>query len=257
MIPMLKKTMASSSDPQFFVRADGVRLAYRHMDGQGPMLVFLPGYRSDMLGGKALAIADLATENGQAVLRFDYSGCGESGGFFEDGTLPIWRDDAVALINHVTDLPVVLVGSSMGGWIALLIALELRSRARGIVGIAAAADFTDWGFSLDDQNLMRREGRLTRPADDGAEPMVTTSDFWTSGQANRLLDGPIDIHCPIRLLQSQQDVVVPWQTSLRIAENVRSADVQVTLIKDGDHRLSRDADLALLTATTARLLDIL
>ena len=145
---------APESSPQFLARADGLRLAYRHRPGQGPTIIFLPGYMSDMEGGKALALDAWAAEQGRAMLRLDYAGCGASEGRFEDGTLASWRDDALALIDGLTQGPLLLVGSSMGGWLALLIALARPDRIMGLVGIAAAPDFTQWGFTDADKALL-------------------------------------------------------------------------------------------------------
>lgn len=236
-------------------RADGVRISFAHVSGQGPTLVFLPGYASDMEGTKALALAEWARANDRAMLRLDYSGCGESGGRFEDGTLDIWRDDVLSVLGQVTG-PVVLVGSSMGGWLMLLVALALPSRVVGLVGIAAAPDFTDWGFSEPEKLDIERDGRMERASNYG-DPMVTTAGFWRSGQANLLLNNAIAIDCPVRLLHGQADPDVPWETSLHIARQLRSHDVQVILVKDGDHRLSRAQDIGLLLATVEALLDTL
>lgn len=240
-----------------FTRSDGLRLAYRYRAGRGPTILFLPGYMSDMEGSKAVAIDAWAAETGRAVLRFDYGGNGASEGRFEDGTLVSWRDDALSLIDALTDGPLLLVGSSMGGWIALLIALARPERIAGLVGIAAAPDFTDWGFSDADKALLATEGQLREPTPYGDQPLVTTLTFWQSGQALRLLGATIPINCPVRLLQGQEDRDVPWQTALRLSQRLHSYDVQTLLIKDGDHRLSRDSDIELLIHTLGRLVDIL
>lgn len=233
--------------PSFFARADGVRLAYRFVRGSGPCLVFLPGYMSDMEGGKAQAVLTHAQARGQACLLLDYSGCGASEGAFEDGSLGIWRDDVLALIAHVwPEGGVVPVGSSMGGWLALLVALALGERAAGLIGIAAAPDFTDWGFTDAQKAELRTQGRIVEPSDYDEAGYVTTLGFWQSGEANRLLDTEIPLSCPVRFLHGQADDVVSWEIPLRAAERLRSADVQILLVKDGDHRLSRDADIALL-----------
>lgn len=239
---------------RFVTRPDGLRLACRHRSGAGPTIIFLPGYMSDMLGGKAQALDEWAGREGRALLRLDYAGCGESEGAFEDGTLASWRGDARLVIDTLApEGPLVLVGSSMGGWLALLLARDLGERVAGLVGIAAAPDFTDWGFDAAQKATMRREGRLVEPTPYGDQPYVTTFAFWESGESLRLLDAPIAIGCPVRLLQGQADPDVPWQTALRIAERVRSADVQTILVKDGDHRLSRPQDITLLIGTVASL----
>lgn len=246
--------MSPETAPSYVARPDRLRLAYRHRGGTGPTIVFLPGYMSDMQGSKALALDDWAAAQGQAMLRLDYAGCGESEGAFEDGTLASWRDDARLVIDAVVpDGPLILVGSSMGGWLALLLAQALGDRVAGLVGIAAAPDFTDWGFDDAQKAVMRREGRLVEPTPYGDQPYVTTLAFWESGESLRLLEGEIGIDCPARLLQGQADLDVPWSVALRIAERVRSADVQTILVKDGDHRLSREQDIALLIETVASL----
>jgi pimeloyl-ACP methyl ester carboxylesterase len=242
--------MDDLTPPEYVTRADGSRLAFRRVKGRAPTLVFLPGYKSDMSGAKALAL-------GAFAIKTDYHGCGESDGTFEDGTLGGWAGDAQLVIEQVVRGPLVLVGSSMGGWIMLLLALALGSDVKGLVGIAAAPDFTDWGFSSQDKGIIEKTGRLETPWDYAPEPRVTTRAFWRSGQENLLLKSEIGLTCPVRLLQGQCDDDVPWQTALTLAERLRSADVQVRLIKDGDHRLSRDADLQILVATVAELLESL
>ncbi len=242
--------------PHYLDRADGPRLAYRFRDGAGPVIVFLPGFMSDMLGGKAVALDDWAAREGRAMLRLDYAGNGESGGDFEAGALASWRDDARAVIEAVVPgRSLILVGSSMGGWIALLLAQDLPARLAGLVGIAAAPDFTDWGFSDAQKAALLRDGRLVENTPYGDRPYVTTRGFWESGQSLRLLASEIAVDAPVRLIQGQADPDVPWETALRIAARVRSADVQTHLVKDGDHRLSRPQDIALLIATTASLLE--
>lgn len=236
-------------------RPDGLRLAYALRHGTGPTIVFLPGYMSDMEGSKALALDAWAARTGRAMLRLDYSGCGASEGAFEDGTLTQWRDDVLHLIDTLADGPVLLIGSSMGGWLMLLVALARPDRVAGLVGIAAAPDFTHWGFSGDQKAVLREKGRIEEPSDYADTPYVTTRGFWESGEANRLLDAEIALDCPVRLLHGQADHDVPWEISLRLADRLRSADVQVTLVKDGDHRLSRETDIALLIATVERLLE--
>jgi pimeloyl-ACP methyl ester carboxylesterase len=222
------------------------RLAFRHTPGAGPTIVFLCGYGSDMNGTKALALEAWAQANGRAFLRFDYAGCGESEGAFEEQTLALWRDDAVRMIEAQVDGPVVLVGSSMGGWIMLLIAKALPERVAGLVGIAAAPDFTDWGFTQAQKLQILQHGRIEQPSDYSDQPTVTTRGFWASGEANRVMIGPIAFDGPVRLIQGQKDKEVPWQRAPALAELFRSDAVQTVLVKDGDHRLSRDGDIALI-----------
>lgn len=238
---------------RFHSLPDGRRIAYRYTHGSGPALVFLPGYMSDMAGGKAGAVFDWAVAQGRECLLLDYSGCGESPGDFADGTLSRWRDEVVALVSALCANRVVLVGSSMGGWLMLLAALAMPQRIAALVGIAAAPDFTAWGFSDEQQaELLAGETVLEENAY-GPQPTPTFPGFWADGQANLLLGAEIPLDCPVRLLHGQQDPDVPWELALRLSAALRSADVQVTLVKDGDHRLSRDCDIARLLQTIAAL----
>ncbi len=246
-------TQIALGPPQFIARPDGLKLAYHFIEGTGPTLIFLPGYMSDMLGSKAEALAAWAQENGRAMLRFDYSGCGESEGQFEDGTLDIWREDTLWVIQQLVEGPVLLIGSSMGGWLALLVAEQLGSRVAGMVGIAAAPDFTDWGFTEEAAAILQKDGLLKEYSEYGPDPMVTTLGFWQSGAANRLLNRVIQIDCPVHLLQGQADPDVPWKIALKIMQQLRTMDVTLELIKDGDHRLSRDHDIARLLAATKNM----
>lgn len=246
--------MTNEPELQTCARPDGLRLACRYREGKGPAIVFLPGYRSDMEGSKALALDEWAAAEGRAMLRLDYAGCGASEGRFTDGTLTSWRDDARFLIDCFVPGEMILVGSSMGGWIALLLARELGPKIRAMVGIAAAPDFTQWGFTEQQKEIIRTEGRLLEPSGYSDEPSVTTRAFWESGQENLLLGDLLSIDCPVRLMQGQCDADVPWLTALTIAKRVNSADVQVLLVKDGDHRLSRPQDINLLLQTVAALL---
>jgi pimeloyl-ACP methyl ester carboxylesterase len=236
--------------------ADRPRLAYRHTPGRGPTVVFLCGYASDMNGTKALALEEWAKRSGRAFLRFDYAGCGESEGEFEDQTLASWCDDALRVIDAVVEGPVVLVGSSMGGWVMLLIARERPGLVAGMVGIAAAPDFTDWGYGDAEKARILRDGRIEQPNDYGDTPTVTTRGFWTSGEANKVMTGPIAFDGPVRLLQGQRDSEVPWERVLTLAGLFRSDAVQTVLVKDGDHRLSRDNDLALILRSVEDVLSL-
>ena len=238
-------------------RPRGHRLACRRRDGRGPAIIFLPGYMSDMEGGKATALDLWAAREGRAMIRFDYRGCGGSDGAFQDFSLADWRDDVLAVIDEVAEGPVVLAGSSMGGWLMLLAALERPERVAGLAGIAAAPDFTSWGFSEEQKTVIRNEGRLVEPSDYGDQPYVTTRRFWESGESLLLLGAEIAIHCPVRLLHGQADPDVPWQISLKLAEQLRSADVQTLLVKHGDHRLSRPQDIDLIVAAVAALTESL
>ncbi len=225
---------------------DDARIAFRVTEGEGPTIVFLPGYASDMSGTKALALEAWAKANGRAFVRFDYRGCGESEGAFEDYTLADWREDALLVVDQVAKGPVVLVGSSMGGWIALLVAKARPDRVTALVGIAPAPDFTDWGFSQADKMTLLAEGRLEKPSPYSDQPTVTTRAFWTAGEANRLMHGTIPLRLPVRIVQGMRDPDVPWERAARLAQLIEGEDVQCWLVKDGDHRLSREQDVAMI-----------
>lgn len=226
---------------------DGRRIAYRHREGASPTILFLPGYASDMEGAKALALDAFAARQGLGMVRFDYSGTGSSGGEFHHGTLASWLDEALAMLDRVANGPVILVGSSMGGWIALHLALRRPERIRSLVGIAAAPDFTDWGFPQVLRATLKEQGQLG-----GGDMPTMTHRFWESGQQLLLLGGEIDVRCPVRLLHGDADTEVPTDVALRTMARLRSGDVQLTLIKDGGHRLSEPHQLdALLRTVTA------
>jgi pimeloyl-ACP methyl ester carboxylesterase len=242
----------------YLTRAGGHRLAYRYQKGAAPTVVFCPGFLSDMTGSKAEALSRWCAERGQAFLRFDYAGHGQSDGKAEDGTIEIWQDDTLALLDALTDGPLLLVGSSMGGWISLLAALARPERVRGLLLIAPAPDFTDWGmtqkFTADQLQELEQKGRVAIPSQYGPEPYVYTRDLLAAGARCRLLDRPIALQFPVRILHGQQDPDVPWQLSLTLAEKLQSADVQLSLVKDGDHRLSRPQDIDLMTRTLSEML---
>ena len=233
--------------------ADGRRIAFRHATGRGPALLFLPGYMSDMAGSKATALFDWAERNGKACLLLDYSGCGESEGDFADGTLSRWCEEVVALVNTHVEGPLVLVGSSMGGRLMVLAARALGARVSAIVGIAAAPDFTDWSFDAGQKGRLASGEILHLDNPYGPEPTPIHPGFWADGQSRRLLARQIEFEGAVRLIHGQDDGDVPPEISLRLAAALRSEDVQVTLVKGGDHRLSRPQDVDLLLRTVAAL----
>ena len=243
--------MQAMFDTQFHEMPDGRRIAYRFQPGAGPTLVFLPGYMSDMTGSKATSLFAESREAGRACLLLDYSGCGESSGDFADGSLSRWRDEVLALIEAHVEGPVLLVGSSMGGWLMLLVAEALGDRLAGMVGIAAAPDFIRWGYSDDQRAALAAGKTIYEDNPYGPEPTPTHPGFFADAETHCRLDGEIAVTCPVRLLHGQRDQDVPWQTSLALAEALRSDAIQVTLVKDGDHRLSRDQDIALLKSQIA------
>ena len=245
-----------ADSPIHLDRADAPRLAARHLPGRAPTVVFLPGFRSDMTGDKATHLARLCAARGQALLRFDYSGHGASGGRFEDGTISTWTADALAVIDRLTAGRLILVGSSMGGWIALRVALARPGRIAALIGLAAAPDFTErlmWdSMAPPERARLLADGVLHIPSQYGP-PTPITRALIEDGRRHLLLDAPIPLDVPVRLLHGQKDPDVPWETSLRLAARIAGPDVRITLVKDGDHRLSRPTDLALLAEVLAPL----
>ena len=217
----------------------GRRIAYRKREGAGPTLLFLPGYASDMEGTKALALDGFAERRGLAMLRLDYSGTGSSAGSFENGTLAMWLEEVLAAIDLLTEGPVVVIGSSMGGWIALHLALLRADRVAALVGLAAAPDFTDWGFANAD----------------AAESAGIASGFWESGQRLLLLDKDIEIGCLVRLIHGEADSEVPLEIAFLLMRALRSADVQLLTLKGGGHRLSEPHEIDAILRTVAALLE--
>ena len=244
----------------FLNRKDGSTIAYHLSSGKSPGVVFLTGFNSDMTGSKAIALESYCQQRCQAFLRFDYTGHGQSSGTFEDGCIGQWADDAVYAIDQLTKGPQLLVGSSMGGWIMLLVALKLTERIAGLVGIAAAPDFTEdlmWeGLSGEQRQDMAQNGYVDLPnCYDDQEPYRITHKLIKDGKKQLLLTSPIALDMPIRLIQGVKDEDVPWSTAGRIMEQVTSDDVEVTYVKSGDHRLSEPYDLARLTRTLDGLMD--
>ena len=242
---------------QRLVRPDGNTVAYAKTDGREPAVVFLGGFRSDMTGTKALALEASARKTGRAFLRFDYLGHGQSSGRFEDGTIGRWLDDSLAAVDALAGGKFVLVGSSMGGWLSLLVARARADRLAGLVLIAAAPDFTERmllkGLSAGDRARLERDGRLERPSQYSPEPSVFTWKLIEEGRNHLLLDKKLVLPCPVRLLHGQSDPDVPWEYSLQIARHLEAPEVITTFVKCGDHRLSTPADIARLIATVEEL----
>ncbi len=256
---MLQQAEDTHPEPQEIRRDDGDTIAYHTLAGDSPGVVFLTGFKSDMTGGKALAMEDFCRQRGQAFLRFDYQGHGQSSGRFRDGTIGRWADDAVFALDNLSDGPQVLVGSSMGGWIMLLAALARPERIAGLVGIAAAPDFTEDLIppilTEDQQSALERDGFCEIPnCYDDQEPYRIEKRFLDEGRNNLLLRDEIPLDIPVRLIHGQRDEDVPWETSLRITERLRGDDVEVQLVKSGGHRLSEPEDLDRLWRTVDRLL---
>lgn len=229
----------------YFDPGDGRRIAYRYREpkGGGPTVLFLPGYASDMQGNKAEAIDGFCAARGIGCLRLDYSGCGSSGGEFAQGTVTKWLEEVLAAIDLLTEGNLILAGSSMGGWLALHAALRRPDRVKALLGIAAAPDFTDWGFTAEDKELLKRDGKLEQPNPYGPEPSVTWRGFWQSGAEHRLLNNVIDLIIPIRLVHGELDAEVGLGVALQLLRELRSADVQLRLIKGAGHRLSEPHEI--------------
>jgi pimeloyl-ACP methyl ester carboxylesterase len=243
--------------PRFHTMPDGRRIAFRHTPATpafaaAPTLVFLPGYMSDMSGSKAAALFASAAAEGRGCLLVDYSGCGLSSGDFADGTLSRWRDEVLSLIAAEVTGPVLLAGSSMGGWLMLLVAERLGDRLAGMIGIAPAPDFTRWGYTSEQQAALAAGETIFEPNPYGPEPTPTYAGFYADAAQHIRLEQGLALTCPVHLIHGQRDADVPWEVSLALAAALASDKVQVTLIKDGDHRLSRAADIAVIAAAVAR-----
>ena len=237
-------------------------IAYHAITAHGkgatyPGVLFCGGFMSDMTGTKAMFLEHYCRERGQAFVRFDYSGHGGSEGSFREGTIGGWAEDATALLDHATEGPQIVIGSSMGGWIMSLLARSRPDRVAALIGIAAAPDFTEelmWpGFTPAQRHALETQGVLEQPSAYSAEPYVITRALIEDGRRQRVLPDGIDGQFPVRLLHGMRDPDVPWDLSIRLAAAIRSEDCRVILVKDGDHRLSRDQDLALLGETLAEL----
>ena len=243
---------------EFLDGPQGRRIAFEHQTGQGPGVVFLGGFKSDMRGSKAEHLAQWAARTGRAFLRFDYSGHGESSGAFEDGTIGDWAADAMAAISRLTDGPQVLVGSSMGGWISLLVARAMPERVAGLVGIAAAPDFTEDGYwaaaTPAQREALLRDGRWELPSEYSDAPYVITRHLIEDGRNHLVLRTPLDLPFPVRLLQGTADADVPMDWALRLLDHAQSPDLHLTLVKGADHRFSTPECLGLIEAAIAEVL---
>lgn len=247
------------------ITVGGADIAVRARSGNNPGLVWLGGYRSDMIGTKAEVIDKWAADNGHACTRHDYSGHGESGGKFVDGTISRWLTESLAVFRQITDGPQILIGSSMGGWIALRMIQELQQsaeshRVAGLILLAPAPDFT---FELMEPELtevqkrdLEEKGRFEEMSEYSDEPNVFTRALFEDGRQNRVLTGPIDTYSPVHILQGQADPDVPYQLALKLLEHLPADNVTMTLVKDGDHRLSRPQDLELLIRTVEQMVKL-
>jgi pimeloyl-ACP methyl ester carboxylesterase len=247
------------SSPAILTRGDGATIAYHRLVGRTPGVVFFGGFRSDMTGTKALYLEDFCRRRSRGYARFDYFGHGASSGDAAMGTIGRWADDAIAVVDSLTQGPQILVGSSMGGWLMLLAALARPARIHALVGIAAAPDFTEhlvWPrLSPAQRRQLHETGVVTLPSEYDPAGYTYRLSLFEDGKRHLVMGKSIALDCPVRLLHGMRDEAVPWRTSLSLAERLDSRDVAVTLVKDGDHRLSRDADLARLGRTLDELLD--
>jgi pimeloyl-ACP methyl ester carboxylesterase len=235
----------------------GRTLAFERTAGSGPGVVFLGGFKSDMTGSKALHLQDWALRTGRAFLRLDYSGHGASDGVFEDGCIGDWAADAMAVIRHATTGPQVLVGSSMGGWIALLVAKAMPERVAGLVGIAAAPDFTDaiWDTaSAEERATLMETGRLEQDSDYSDAPYVFTRKLIMDGRRQAVLNAPLDLPFPVRLLHGTDDTDVPVATAMRLMQHATGPDMQLRMVKGADHRFSTPACLAMIVTAVEEVL---
>jgi pimeloyl-ACP methyl ester carboxylesterase len=243
--------------PDFLTTPQGRRIAYHRSPGRGPGVVFLGGFRSDMTGTKALFLESRARAEGRAFLRLDYSGHGASSGAFEDGCIGDWAEDALAAFDTLTTGPQVVVGSSMGGWIALLLARARPDRVAGLVGVAAAPDFTEdlvWDrMSAAERDVMLRDGWVAQPSAYDGGGYVYTRRLIEDGRRHLLLRSPLHLPCPARFLQGTADADVPQAVALRLLEHATGPDIRLTLVKGADHRMSSPAALELLGNTVAEL----
>ncbi len=248
-----------TKDPRTLRCEDGATIAYHFTPGKSPGVVFLTGFMSDMDGAKALAIEAWAGSRGRAIVRFDYTGHGASSGEFADGTIGRWAADAVLVLDRVAEGPQVLVGSSMGGWIMLLAAMARPDRVAGLLGSAAAPDFTEdlmaKMLTPEERRALERDGQVLVPNDYGEAPYPISMTLIEEARNHMLLGTKIPIDCPVRLIHGLKDADVPWETSQRLSESLGSNDVEVILVKEGDHRLSEDRDLARLTAVLESLIE--
>ena len=247
------------SEPQFFETPRGRRLAYHHHAGRGPCIVFLGGLKSDMEGTKALHLEAWARAQGRAFLRFDYSGHGQSSGTFEEGCIGDWAEDTNAILTHVVRGPVLPVGSSMGGWQALLLARAMPERVVGLVTVAAAPDFTEDGywasFTEAQKQRLKEEGRIEIPSD-YMEPYVITQRMIIDGREQLVLRSPLDLPFPVRCLQGTADTAVSTETAVRLLDHASGPDMRLLLVKDADHRFSDGPCLALIEEAVSDVLSL-
>lgn len=244
--------------PETFITPQGRTIAYHKTEGSEPTVIFLGGFRSDMTGSKALALESFCKEKGQAFIRFDYSGHGQSSGKFEEGTIGQWAEDAMAVIDKLGSEQNILVGSSMGGWLMLLAALEKPEKVAALIGIASAPDFTEHllldSFSEEQREELKTNGVVQVPNCYDDEPYPITLELIAESGNHLVLDDVIDIRCPVHLIHGLQDEDVPWEFSVTLNEKLRTKDVKTTLVDDGDHRMSSEKHIGIILKTLDRML---
>jgi len=238
----------------------GLKIAAKKLEGRPPTVIFMPGFFSNMEGTKATFLEEQCRKSGQAYIRFDYRGHGQSDGKFEDGTFTDWLNDTLLVLDQLAEAPVVAVGSSMGGWIALLAALKRPDKIRGLVGIASSPDFTDdiWHHRMTDQqrNQMNEQGFITQPSEYRNEPVIITKKLLESGKDHLLLHKPsLTLDIPVALIHGKKDADVPWQKSEKLHRLIGKENSELILIPDGGHRLSREEDLVLIGRVVGEISD--
>lgn len=243
----------SRNSTSFLILPDGRQLAYELIEGEGPTVVFMGGFHSDMTGAKATSMHAHCKSIGQRFVRFDYTGHGQSSGSFENGTIGDWKNDAIAILDHVATGENIIIGSSMGGWIMLLAALERPEKIKALIGLASAPDLTEnllWqAMTPDQQALLLKNKMIPIPSCNDQPPYTITLKLVEEGRKHLLLNAPIPLTMPIRLIHGLKDEDVPWATSVTLTEKLTSANVQLTLIKDAGHRLSDPAHIRVITST--------
>jgi pimeloyl-ACP methyl ester carboxylesterase len=248
--------MTIDTEPNFLAREDGTRIAYHHTPGGAPGVIFCGGFMSDMTGTKALALEEACQKSSRSYTRFDYRGHGQSGAAFESGTIGLWAGDAQAVLDKVTQGPQIIVGSSMGGWIMLLLARARPARIAGLIGIAPAPDFVlrMWDqFSDEIKATLKRDGVYYAPSEYSEEPYAITLQLIEDGRQHLVLQEPLSVDYPVRILHGMADPDVPWRQSLTIVERLQGDDIVVTFSKNGDHRLSKPDDIARLIGAVETL----
>lgn len=252
--------MNNTTSYPLFLSRENITLAYRKTPGKNPGVIFCGGFMSDMESAKAIAAENFCREQGHAFIRFDYSGHGQSSGDFAAGNINTWLQDALTIFDQLTEGPQIVIGSSMGGWVGTLLAMARQERVKGLIGVASAPDFTEeliWNrCTTNDKEKLQQEGVIYHRSSNFEMNYPITLQLVENSRPHLILQKEIPLEIPVRLLHSMQDADVPWQYSVKLAEKIRSQNVRLCLLKDGDHRLMRDQDLQLLTNNLTELLSL-